>query len=109
MTCKRRDAPGPAGGGEHAAPAGDPTLLLDGVEQDERGVRDADDRGQRRLVRVVDHDGAGLGVDPLTQPGGVTGQRQRPGGAGLARSGGGRAAARQPSATATAPRSAATR
>ena len=38
-------------GGEHAAPARDPTLLLDGVEEDERRVRDADDRRQRLVVR----------------------------------------------------------
>ena len=61
----------------------DPALLLSGVEQHERGVGDADDRGQGRSVRVVDHDGAGLGVDPLTQPSRIARQRQRSGGARL--------------------------
>ena len=53
------------------------------VEQDERRVGDADDRGQRRAVRVVDHHGAGLGVEPLAQPRGVAWQGQRSRGARL--------------------------
>ena len=97
----RGDAPGPAGGGEDAAPADDAAFLLGRVEQDERGVRDADDRGQGRRVRVVDHHGAGLGVDPLAQPGGVAGQRQGSGGARLHDPTAVTAVARRSSATAT--------
>ena len=77
ITCKRGDAPGATGGGEHPAPARDPALLLDRVEQDEGRVRDADDGGQRRVVRVVDHDRAALGVEPLPQPRGVARKRER--------------------------------
>src|SRR3546814_17658463 len=37
---------------------------------------DRHDGGQRRAVRVVDHDCAGVGVEPLTQPGRIPGQRE---------------------------------
>ena len=87
----------------------DPALLLSWVEQHERGMGDTDDRGQGRSVRVVDHDGAGLGVDPLTQPSRIAGQRQRAGGARLHDRDGGTAVARRWIARATARRSAPTR
>ena len=76
-----RDSPGAACRREDAAPRDDAALLLSWVEQHERGVGDTDDRGQGRSVRVVDHDGVGLGVDPLTQPSRIARQRQRAGGA----------------------------
>jgi len=53
---QRGDPTGAAGGGEQPSPADYAALLLDGVEENERRVRDADDRGERRLVWVVDHD-----------------------------------------------------
>jgi hypothetical protein len=74
---ERRQPPGSAGGREHTSPADDPTLLLGWVEEHEGGVGDADDRGQGGGVWVVDHDSAGLGIDPLPQAGGVARQRQR--------------------------------
>ena len=83
ITWTRSDASGAASGGEHAAPARDPALLLERVEQDERWVGDADDGGQRRGVRVVDHDRAALGVEPLTQTRRIARQRERASGSRL--------------------------
>ena len=39
---------------------------------------DADDCRQRRAVRVVDHHGTALGVEPLPQPRSIARQRQSP-------------------------------
>ena len=71
------DAAGPASGGQYATPTRDAPLLLDGVEQDERRVRDTDDCRERRLMWVMHQDGPCLRVDPLTQPRSVAGERKR--------------------------------
>ena len=80
MTCTDARRPERQVGREYASPGDDPAFLFGRVEQHERGMRDADDRGQGRGVRVVDHHRAGLGVDPLPQPGGVARESERPGG-----------------------------
>ena len=69
--------------GEDAPPADDTAFLLGGVEEHERRMGDADDRGQRGRVRVVDHDGACLRIEPLAQPRCIAGEREGAGGAGL--------------------------
>ena len=69
-----RDPPGTTDGGEDAAPGGDAAFLFTGVEEHERGMREADDRGEGVLVRVVNHRCSGLWVHILPQRGGVTGE-----------------------------------
>lgn len=49
-----RDPPGPADGGEDAAPRGDAAFLFAGVEEHERGVRHLAHHGQGGGVRVVE-------------------------------------------------------
>ena len=78
-----RDATRPADRREHPPPAGHPTLLFAAVEKNESRMRDADDRRQGLSVRVLDHGGARLGVDPLSERGGVAGECERARGARL--------------------------
>ena len=52
-------------------------LLLGGIEQHERGVRNGEDRCQGLRVGVVDHHRARLGIHPLAQASGIA--REAPG------------------------------
>ena len=70
--------------GQGAAPAVDAAGLLLGGEQDVCRVPDQGDRGEGLGVGVVDHRGPGGLVDEEPQRGGVAGQGEGPGGAGLA-------------------------
>ena len=71
--------------GQGPAPALDPAGLLARGQEHVGRVGDAGDGGQGLLVRVMDHHRTGCGVGQPAQRRGVSGQRQGPGWAGLAR------------------------